>query len=164
MILNKNICYEIWYQYLRFLPDEKKVIFPKSFEGSYYKKGEYIHYKIKGIFIPDNNIANKPKFITDDDKIMSIDKVGILEYITKYFFPRIECEEVQKLKSTIVYLRRVYSDLDWCDNRYLNNEYAEFLRNTQNRICDEIDSCHKLILEFAQRSMPLHPPYEINKV
>lgn len=53
MILNKNICYEIWYQYLRFLSGEKKVIFPKSFEGSYYKKGEYIHYKIKGIFIPD---------------------------------------------------------------------------------------------------------------
>ena len=60
MILNKNVCYEIWYQYLRFLSGEKKVIFPESFEGSYYKKGEYIHYKIKGIFIPDNNISNRP--------------------------------------------------------------------------------------------------------
>ena len=79
MILNKNICDEIWYQYLRFLSGEKKVIFPKSFEGSYYKKGEYIHYKIKGIFIPDNNIlANRPKFITDEDKVMSIDKYSLI--------------------------------------------------------------------------------------
>ena len=106
MILNKNVCYEIWYQYLRFLSGEKKVIFSESFEGSYYKKGEYIHYKIKGIFIPDNNISNRPKFITDEDKVMSIDKVGILEHITKTFFPSIECDTVQKLQSTIVYGER----------------------------------------------------------
>lgn len=164
MILNKNVCYEIWYQYLRFLSGEKKVIFPKSFEGSYYKKGEYIRYKIKGIFIPDNNISNRPKFITDEDKVMSIDKVGILEHITKTFFPSIECDAVQKLQSTIVYLRRVYSDLDWCGNKYLSKDYEEFLRDTQDRICDEIDNCHKLILDFAKKSVQSNPPYEINKV
>ena len=164
MIINKNVCYEIWYQYLRFLSGEKKVTFSENFEGSYYKKGEYIHYKIKGIFIPDNNISNRPKFLTEDDKVMSIDKVGILEYITKSFFPSIECEEVQKLQSTIVYLRRVCSDLDWCSNKYLNKDYEKFLQDTQDRICDEIDNCHKLILDFAKKSVPPNPPYEINKV
>lgn len=95
---------------------------------------------------------------------MSIDKVGILEHITKIFFPSIECETVQKLQSTIVYLRRVYSDLDWCGNKYLTKDYEEFLRDTQDRICDEIDNCHKLILDFAKKSVPSNPSYEINKV
>ena len=96
--------------------------------------------------------------MTEDDKVMSIDKVGILEYITKSLPKGFSLSVVE------VYLRRVYSDLDWCGNKYLSKDYEEFLQDTQDRICDEIDNCHKLILDFAKKSVVSNPPYEINKV
>ena len=135
-MINKNICEDIW---LCFLDQIGVYEFKKEYE--------YIRNIIIGIYINDNG---KLKFNTVEGVSLGWDKVDfrIIEDITKDIFPKLDCKEVNRIQNTIVYLRRLRSDLDLCYNDLLGDDYKEFLDNLDDKLLEYINSAILNIINY----------------
>lgn len=147
-MINKNICEEIWLCFLDTIYD-KTYKFNKEYYTSYYRKGEYVQNIIIGITI---NAKGNLKFETKEENLLGWDRVdfSVIDHITKDTFPNLDCEEVHKIQNTIVYLRRLRSDLDLCYNSLLGNEYKEYLDNLDDDIINFINIGILNIIDYSK--------------
>ena len=148
-MLNKNTCEELWQQYLLYIKTQThSAEFAQSYHTSYYKKGEYISNEVTGIRI---NEKNQLKFITKEGNDFGYDKVQFytVEIITKEFFPNATSPEISRLQNTIVYLRRLISDIDLCACSLLGESYKDFLTNIENTAKGFVIESLNKIVEIA---------------
>lgn len=148
-MLNKNTCEDIWIYILKELPNKTK-LFNKIHNISTYAKGEYTHHNIKGIYYDDNSYTLY--FIKDDDSKLSYNRVNfdVVRYITLEEFPGLKRQEVDKLQDTIVRLRTVSSNLDFCYNYLLGDIYRQSLNNIAYVIDNHIIDCLKEIMKYIK--------------
>lgn len=148
-MLNKNTCEELWQQYLLYIKTQThSAEFAKPYHTSYYKKGEYISNDVTGIRI---NEKNQLKFITKEGNDLGYDKVQFhtVEVITKEFFPNATSPKISRIQNTVVYLRRLISDIDLCTCSLLGESYNDFLTNAENTAKGFVIESLNKIVEIA---------------
>jgi hypothetical protein len=148
-MLNKNTCEDIWSYILKELPNKTK-LFNEIHNISTYYKGEYTYCNVKGIYYDDN--SHSLYFIKDDDSQLPYNRVNsdVVRYITLKEFPNLKQQEVDKLQDTIVRLRTVSSNLDFCYNSLLGDIYRQSLNNIAYVIDNHIIDCLKEIMKYIK--------------
>lgn len=82
---------------------------------------------------------------------MGYDKVQFytVEVINKEFFSNATSPEISRLQNTVVYLRRLISDIDLCACNLLGESYKDFLTNAENTAKDFVIESLNKIVEIA---------------
>jgi hypothetical protein len=144
-MLNKNTCEYIWFNVLK---NKDEYIFKQEYTASNYRKGRYNDYVLKGIFY--NKDRWSLMFKNDDVDNISWDNINFdsIRYITEEEFPELKNENVNKLQNTLVRLRTVESNIDFCYNNLMGEIYEKSLDNIKFAIQNDIDEVLKEIMKY----------------